>query len=50
MKRIYVLDPSILIQAYVTDNDSARVLTLLAGLENDEPDEFHKFRAGDTGF
>ena len=41
MKQVYVLDPSILIQAYIADSDTARVQTLLAGLENNEPDEFH---------
>ncbi len=41
MKQTYVLDPSILIQAYIADTDSARVQRLLAGLENDDPDEFH---------
>src|SRR5258708_6704912 len=41
MKQIYVLDPSILIQAYITDTDTARVQTLLTRLENDPPDEFH---------
>jgi len=41
MKQTYVLDPSILIQAYVADTDSARIQTLLSGLENNEPDEFH---------
>jgi hypothetical protein len=39
MKQTYVLDPSILIQAYIADTDTARVQTLLAGLENDPPDE-----------
>jgi hypothetical protein len=41
MKQAYVLDSSILIQAYIADTDTARVQTLLAGLENDPPDEFH---------
>ena len=41
MKQSCVLDPSILIQAYIADTDSARVQTLLAGLENDPPDEFY---------
>jgi predicted nucleic acid-binding protein len=41
MKQSYVLDPSILIQAYVADTDTARVQTLLAGLEHAEPDAFH---------
>lgn len=41
MKQIYVLDPSILIQAYIADTDTAGVQTLLAGLENEPPDDFY---------
>src|SRR5260370_36494708 len=41
MTQTYVLDPSILIQAYIADTETARVQTLLAGLENDPPDAFY---------
>lgn len=37
----FVIDASVLIQAYVREPDSARVQTLLANLEKPEPDELN---------
>lgn len=37
----FVVDASILIQAFVQETGTARVQTLLAGLEQDEPDQLN---------
>ena len=41
MSDSFVIDASILIQAYVQETGTLRVQMLLAGLENEEPDQLH---------
>ncbi len=41
MSRAWVLDASVLIQAYVREADSARVRTLLLSLKSPQPDQLH---------